>query len=93
MGPRGVEGPRLGSRLQEWDGRVCVVQVTDTNEHGMQVRILVSAADSPRAFDLRCKVREGLLDFVQRHYPDCLPLRRTETTTVTSNSNSSYSAR
>jgi small-conductance mechanosensitive channel len=84
MEPLRVEAQRLCSSLQEWDGRVCVVQVTDTNEHGMQVRILVSAADSPRAFDLRCKVREGLLDFVQRHYPDCLPLRRTETTTVTS---------
>lgn len=93
MEPLRVEAQRLCSSLQEWDGRVCVVQVTDTNEHGMQVRILVSAADSPRAFDLRCKVREGLLDFVQRHYPDCLPLRRTETTTVTSNSNSSDSAR
>lgn len=93
MEPLRVEAQRLCSSLQEWDGRVCVVQVTDTNEHGMQIRILVSAADSPRAFDLRCKVREGLLDFVQRHYPDCLPLRRTETTTVTSNSNSSDSAR
>ncbi len=93
MEPLRVEAQRLCSSLGEWDGRVCVVQVTDTNEHGMQVRILVSAADSPRAFDLRCKVREGLLDFVQRHYPDCLPLRRTETTTVTSSSNSSDSAR
>lgn len=93
MEPLRVEAQRLCSSLQEWDGRVCVVQVTDTNEHGMQVRILVSAADSPRAFDLRCKVREGLLDFVQRHYPDCLPLRRTETTTVTSSPNISDSAR
>lgn len=93
MAPLRVEAQRLCSSLAEWDGRVCVVQVTDTNEHGMQVRILVSAADSPRAFDLRCKVREGLLDFIQLHHPDCLPLRRTETTNVTNNLNSSDSAR
>lgn len=81
--PLRTEAQRLVRTMDEWDGRVCVVQVTDTNEHAMQVRILVSAADSPRAFDLRCKVREGLLDFVQRHYPDCLPLRRNENTTET----------
>ena len=81
--PLRTEAQRLVRTMDEWDGRVCVVQVTDTNEHAMQVRILVSAADSPRAFDLRCKVREGLVDFVQRHYPDCLPLRRNENTTET----------
>lgn len=77
--PLRAEAQRLCRALQEWDGRVCVVQVTETNERAMQVRILVSAPDAPRAFDLRCKVREGLLDFIQRHYPDCLPRVRGET--------------
>jgi hypothetical protein len=45
----------------------------------MQVRVLVSASDAGRTFDLRCKVREGLLDFVQRAYPDCLPRLRADT--------------
>lgn len=85
--PLRIEAKRLCSGMQEWDGRVCAVQVTDTNERAMQVRILVSAADSPRAFDLRCKMREGLLDFVQLHYPDCLPRIRTETPSVGSSPN------
>ena len=62
----------------EWDGRVCVVQVTDATERAMQVRVLVSAASSGDAFDLRCKVREGLLAFLAREYPDSLPRVRLE---------------
>jgi hypothetical protein len=77
--PLRAEAQRLCRVFQEWDGRVCVVQVTDTNERAMQLRILVSAPDAPRTFDLRCKIREGLLDFIQRNHPDCLPRVRGET--------------
>lgn len=77
--PLRMEAQRLCQRLEEWDGRVCVVQVTDANERAMQVRVLVSASDAGRTFDLRCKMREGLLDFVQREYADCLPRLRAET--------------
>jgi small-conductance mechanosensitive channel len=77
--PLRAEAQRLCRVFQEWDGRVCVVQVTDTNERAMQLRILVSAPDAPRTFDLRCKMREGLLDFIQRNHPDCLPRVRGET--------------
>ncbi len=45
-----------------WDGRVCVTQVTETNERAIQVRLLVSARSSGDAFDLRCLVRERMLD-------------------------------
>lgn len=76
--PLRVEAQRLCQVFQEWDGRVCVVQVTDTNERAMQVRILISAPDAPRTFDLRCKMREGLLDFIQQNYADCLPRVRGE---------------
>ena len=62
----------------EWDGRVCVVQVTDATERAMQVRILVSGASSGDAFDLRCQVRERLLAFLAREYPDSLPRVRLE---------------
>jgi len=36
----------------------------------------VSSANSDRNFDLRCKVREGLIDFLQREQPDALPRLR-----------------
>lgn len=77
---------RICKESQEWDGRVCGVQVTDASDHAMQVRALVSAADSGRAWDLRCKVREGLIAFVQREHGDALPRLRAEmSSTGTSN--------
>jgi small-conductance mechanosensitive channel len=76
--PLREEVKRLCKAAPQWDGRVCVLQVTDTNEHAMQLRILASSADSSSNWDLRCFVREGMLAFVQRHYPDSLPRMRAE---------------
>ncbi len=59
-----------------WDGKVKVVQVTDATERTVEIRVLVSAADSPSAWDLRVYVREKLLAFLQREYPQCLPRTR-----------------
>ncbi|RYH27284.1 MAG: mechanosensitive ion channel family protein, partial [Alcaligenaceae bacterium] len=57
----------------EWDKRVSVLQLTDVTERTIQIRVLVSARSSGLAFDLRCRVREALVTFIQREYPDCLP--------------------
>ncbi|HXZ48935.1 MAG TPA: hypothetical protein VEG27_07925 [Usitatibacter sp.] len=62
----------------EWDGRVVNVQVTDANEHAIQVRGLCSASNADRAWDLRCRLREGLVDFVRREYPTSLPKLRVQ---------------
>lgn len=59
-----------------WDGEVKVVQVTDTTEHTMAVRVLLSAGDSPTLWDLRCHVRETLVTFVAENYPHALPTMR-----------------
>ncbi|CAG9259228.1 mechanosensitive ion channel family protein [Paraburkholderia unamae] len=69
---------RIVDGAPEWDRRVQVLQVTDANERAMQVRVLVSSRDSGLNFDLRCRVREGLLDFVNEHYPQFLPRARAE---------------
>jgi small-conductance mechanosensitive channel len=61
-----------------WDKRVAVVQVTDTTANNIQVRVLISAATSSQAFDLRCIVRERLIAFIQKNYPECLPKTRAE---------------
>jgi len=71
----------LGRLLENdplWDRRVQGLQVTNAGEKTMEVRALMSAADSSNAFDLRCNVREGLIKFMQEHYPQCLPLVRIE---------------
>ena len=56
-----------------WDGEICVLQVTDCNESAMQIRVLGSSGDSSRSWDLRCYLRENLLAFINRHYPEALP--------------------
>ncbi|GAB3823756.1 mechanosensitive ion channel family protein [Hymenobacter jeollabukensis] len=68
---------RLVAAHPLWDKRVCVLQVTDSKERTLELRILVSAANSSQAFDLRCDVRERLVGFIQQHYPECLPRTRT----------------
>jgi small-conductance mechanosensitive channel len=47
-----------------WEGNVKAVQVTDSKLNSMEVRILVSARNSSRAFDLRCLVREKMIEFL-----------------------------
>ena len=70
------EVKRLCKAAPQWDGRVCVLQVTDANEHAIQLRILASSADSSSNWDLRCFVREGIITFVQQRYPQSLPRLR-----------------
>jgi small-conductance mechanosensitive channel len=64
---------RIAEASPEWDHRVLAVQVTDTTERTMQVRVLVSARNAGKAFDLRCRMREELLAFLARAYPQSLP--------------------
>lgn len=59
-----------------WDGRASAVQVTDVKERVIEIRLLVSANNSGQAFDLRCYVRENMILFLQKNYPDCLPQTR-----------------
>ena len=78
LAPLREELKRLCREAPEWDGRVCVLQVTDANEHAMQLRALVSSSDSGRGWDLRCHVREGLIAYVQANHPEALPRWRGE---------------
>ncbi|MGL1862243.1 MAG: mechanosensitive ion channel family protein [Pseudodesulfovibrio sp.] len=59
-----------------WDGRYCGLQVTDTSPDSIELRVLVTAADAPKCWDLRCLVRENLINFMKINYPDALPQRR-----------------
>src|SRR6185312_4534744 len=61
-----------------WDGRVFNVSLTDFKHDTMEVRILASAGDAGKVFDLRCEIREKLIDFLQREHPEVLPRQRTE---------------
>ena len=62
----------------KWDGNVAALQVTDFKESTMELRCLMSARSGGVVFDLRCEVREKLVDFLQRHHPEALPRERSE---------------
>lgn len=80
MAPLRAELERIVQGMPEWDRRVVKLQVTDTTERTMQLRILVTAQSAGLAFDLRCKVREAMIDFMQREYPRHLPTLRLDAT-------------
>jgi small-conductance mechanosensitive channel len=61
-----------------WDGKVWNLQVTEASERTIQLRALMSAPDASTAWDLRCHVRERLLDYLQRAHPQALPRSRAE---------------
>ncbi len=59
-----------------WDGRVMCVQITNTNVHGIEIRILVSSSDSSNSFDLKCYIRKNIIEFIQQKFPLCFPKTR-----------------
>ena len=61
-----------------WDKKVWGLQVTNATEHTMELRALMSAPDSSTAWDLRCHVREKLIEYIQNQYPQALPKVRAE---------------
>jgi hypothetical protein len=61
-----------------WDRKVQVLQVTDAKEHTLELRALASAVDASAAWDLRFEVREKLVEFLQKNYPESLPRLRAE---------------
>jgi small-conductance mechanosensitive channel len=65
-----------GSEL--WDGRVCVLQVTEATGGMIRLRALVSAHDAGSLWDLRCLVRERLVTWVFEHRRDSLPRLRAD---------------
>lgn len=75
--PLRQEMTRLLTASPLWDRRVNVVQITDSTKDGLiEVRFLMSASNSSRAFDLRCNIREAMITFIQGNYPESLPKTR-----------------
>jgi small-conductance mechanosensitive channel len=69
---------RILQESELWDQKVCVLQVTNATERTVELRALMSAADASKAWSLRCEVREKLIEFIQKNYPQALPKVRAE---------------
>lgn len=71
-----AELKRIVDAHEKWDGRVALIQVTETTEKTMTVRVLVSGADAGSLWDLRCDVREKLIDWTRNRARQSLPRTR-----------------
>lgn len=65
-----AELQRLVAQDPRWDGEVANVQLTGSDAHTMEVRVLVGAADSGKLWELRVMLREKLLDYLRREHPE-----------------------
>jgi small-conductance mechanosensitive channel len=61
-----------------WDGRVCVLQMTEAVGGNVRLRALISAHDAPALWDLRCLVRERLVSYVWQQQRDAVPRVRAD---------------
>ena len=73
-----AELDRILKRTTIWDGRASVLQVTDATGGLVRVRILVTAVDAPTLFDLRCFVREEMVEWLQSQDPAAIPRTRVQ---------------
>ena len=61
-----------------WDGDAVVLQVVDADAETLRLRALMSARNSPQAWDLRCAVREEIATWLRTEHPEALPRTRAE---------------
>jgi small-conductance mechanosensitive channel len=73
-----TEARRIVESSSFSDHKDCTVQVVETTQTTMVVRVLASAPDAPNAWDLRCQLREDLLRYLQVNHPESLPIVRGE---------------
>ncbi len=62
-----------------WDGRLCVLHVSDSTPQSIQVRLLMSAHDAAIAWELRCEIRESMLDWIRTTRPEAIARHRLDT--------------
>ena len=61
---------------RRWDRRVKHMQVTELTRDAIEVRFLMTAKDSPTLFDLRCDVREALIQWLAEEMPEAIVRQR-----------------
>jgi small-conductance mechanosensitive channel len=59
-----------------WDGQAMALQVTDAKPNVVELRAIVSASNAGNLWNLRCEVREKLINFIGENYHESLPRTR-----------------
>lgn len=61
-----------------FDGVTKRVHMTDAKEYNVEVRFMMSAQDHHSAFELKAFIRENMIDYITKTFPDSLPKQRWE---------------
>jgi small-conductance mechanosensitive channel len=69
---------RILENSSYWNRNAWGLQVTNSTDRAVELRALMSASDASSAWNLRCAVREKLIEFIQKNYPEGLPKVRAE---------------
>lgn len=67
---------RLLDQTELWDRRTADCLVTDATGGFLQIRFVASAADSSAQWNLRCLIREHMVEWVRANYPEAMPSNR-----------------
>jgi small-conductance mechanosensitive channel len=67
---------RVVEASEYWDGDACALHVTDTSERAVELRAIASAQSAPQLWELRCEIREALVQYLQDEHPEALPRLR-----------------
>jgi small-conductance mechanosensitive channel len=69
---------RILDGTELWDRKTGLLQVTSASDRTLELRVLVSAPDAGTSWDLRCLIREKLIEFIQKDHPHALPRVRAD---------------
>lgn len=72
IGPVRAEFERFVAAQPEWDKRSASLLMTEARPESVELRLSVSAATIAGLWELRCKLREHMLDWLRREMPDAL---------------------
>lgn len=60
-----------------WDKKIAQLLVTNTDANSVEIRITFSAKNASNVWVLSCQIREQLIAFIQKQFPESLPKLRT----------------
>jgi small-conductance mechanosensitive channel len=64
---------------KNWDRIINELHVSDIKPDVMELRLLASAENSAKVWELQCEMREKMIAFITAHYPYALPTARIKT--------------
>lgn len=76
--PIRAEFLRFVATQELWDRRTAKALMTEAHPESIELRLAMSAATIGDLFDLRCAVREHMIDWLRREMPDALIRHRLE---------------